>query len=170
VVGDKGSVVTVAIQFARPLPPGAPAAPPAEAPRGTPCTNVTATSFKMAELKYPEHLDAVWTSENYHDFPNPMMGSADLAAFNRQVFAALKPGGLYIIEDHNAAAGAGKSVTEKLHRIEKSAVIADVTAAGFKLEAESHILENPADDHAQAPFSLRGTSDKFLLKFRKPKH
>jgi len=169
VVGEKGSVKTLAIQMAMPRPAGAPPPPPPETPRGTPCTNVSADTYKIAELQLPSGLDVFWTSENYHDLPNPMFGSADLAVFNKKVYEALRPGGIYIVEDHNTAAGAGKTVTDKLHRIEKSAVIADVTAAGFKLDGDSHVLENPADDHSQPPFALKGTSDKFLLKFRKPK-
>jgi predicted methyltransferase len=150
-------------------PAAPPPPPPAEAPRGQQCANVSAASYKMADLKFPANLDAIWTSENYHDFRNPMFGSADMAVFNKTVYDALKPGGMFIVEDHNTAAGAGATVTDKLHRIEKATVIAEVTAAGFKLAGESPVLANPADDHSQGPFALKGTSDKFLLKFRKPR-
>ena len=120
----------------------------------------------------PEKLDLVWTSENYHDFHNAPAGAppADIAAFNKAVFDALKPGGVYLIEDHAAAAGAGATTTSTLHRIDPAAVKAEVEAAGFKLVGDSDLLKNPADPHTALVFdaSIRGHTDKMLFKFRKP--
>jgi len=47
----------------------------------------------------------------------------------------------------------------------------EVTAAGFTFAGESAALRNPADDHTKAVFdpSLRGHTDQFIYKFRKPK-
>jgi predicted methyltransferase len=119
-----------------------------------------------------EKLDLVWTSENYHDFHNAPPGAppADMAAFNKVVFDSLRPGGIYLIEDHAAAAGAGVTTTSTLHRIDPAAVKAEVEAAGFKLVGESDVLKNPADTHALPVFdaSIRGHTDKLLLKFKKP--
>ena len=123
----------------------------------------------MSELTMPTGLDLVWTSENYHDLNNAMFGGADMRPFNVAIYNSLKPGGVYLVEDHAAAVGSGKTATETLHRIEKAAVVADVTAAGFTLESESPVLANPDDDHSKGPFALNGKSDKFLLKFRKKK-
>lgn len=119
----------------------------------------------------PEPVDLVWTTLNYHDFKNNKQGDKDLAAItNAQAFAALKPGGVYLINDHAAAAGAPADVTSTLHRIEAATVIHEVEAAGFKLEASSQLLAHPADDHTQKVFEtgVRGKTDQFLLKFRKP--
>jgi predicted methyltransferase len=115
-------------------------------------------------------LDAVFIRQNYHDLYDKFMGPADVPGFNKQVYAALKPGGVYVILDHDAP-GAPMTVTETLHRIDKARVIKDVEAAGFKLDGESKILANPADDHTKMVFdpSIRGKTDQFLLKFRKPK-
>jgi predicted methyltransferase len=176
VAGEKGHVYTVAITPAiaraggppRDMPAGPPpGATPEAAPTGQACTNVTAASYKSTEFVLPASLDMVWTSENYHDLNNPMFGAPDMKAFNKVVYDALKPGGVYMVEDHAAAAGAGKSVTDTLHRIEASAVIADATAVGFVLEGQSTVLANAADPHTEGPFALSGKSDKFLLKFRK---
>jgi predicted methyltransferase len=178
VVGDKGHVYTIGISPSQPrvgspprdMPAGPPpGTPPAAAPTGEPCTNVTASSYKMSELAMPAGLDLVWTSENYHDLNNSMFGGADMRPFNQAIYDSLKPGGVYLVEDHAAALGSGTSATDTLHRIEKAAVVADVTAAGFTLEAESSALANPEDDHSKGPFALNGKSDKFLLKFRKKK-
>jgi predicted methyltransferase len=119
----------------------------------------------------PPGLDAVFIRQNYHDLYDKFMGPADVPAFNKAVFAALKPGGVYVVLDHVAAAGSGIGATETLHRIDPARVKADVLAAGFKLDAESSILANAADDHTKGVFdaSVRGHTDQFLYRFKKPK-
>jgi predicted methyltransferase len=120
--------------------------------------------------KVPEKLDMFWISQNYHDLHDKFMGPVDIAAFNKTVYDALKPGGVYIVLDHVAAKDAPAEVTETLHRIEPSTVRREVEAAGFKLESESTILANPADPHTKGVFdqSIRGHTDQFIYKFRKP--
>ena len=112
--------------------------------------------------------DVVWTAQNYHDLHNaaPEM----LPLVNRAVFAALKPGGYYVIVDHAAAAGSGVSATNTLHRIDPAVVKAEVTAAGFVFDGESTVLANPADDHMKMVFdpAIRGHTDQFAYRFRKP--
>ena len=121
----------------------------------------------------PEPLDVVWTSENYHDFHNSRPGGppADVVGFDNAVFAALKPGGVFLVEDHAAAAGAGPAVTSTLHRIDPAQVKAEIEAAGFKLEASSSVLANKADNHTLPVFdkAIQGHTDKLLMKFRKPR-
>jgi predicted methyltransferase len=118
----------------------------------------------------PSGLDAVFIRQNYHDLYDKFMGPADVPAFNKAVFAALKPGGVYVVLDHAAIAGSGVSATETLHRIDPARVKKDVLAAGFKLDAESSILANKADDHTKNVFdpSVRGQTDQFLFRFKKP--
>ncbi len=115
-------------------------------------------------------LDAVFIRQNYHDLHDKFMGPADVPAFNRAVYAMLKPGGVYVVLDHAAAAGSGLSATETLHRIDEAAVKSEVEAAGFKLDGESAVLANAADPHDKNVFdpSIRGHTDQFLLRFRKP--
>ncbi len=119
----------------------------------------------------PSGLDAVFIRQNYHDLYDKFMGPADVPAFNKAVFAALKPGGVYVVLDHAATAGSGVDATETLHRIDPARVKSDVLAAGFKLDGESSILANSADDHTKTVFdpSVRGHTDQFLLRFKKPK-
>jgi predicted methyltransferase len=119
----------------------------------------------------PSGLDAVFIRQNYHDLYDKFMGPADVAAFNKSVFTALKPGGVYVVLDHAAVAGSGIAATDTLHRIDPARVKSDVLAAGFKLESESSILSNPADDHTKNVFdpSIRDHTDQFLFKFRKPR-
>jgi predicted methyltransferase len=119
----------------------------------------------------PSGLDAVFIRQNYHDLYDKFMGPADVAAFNKAVFAALKPGGVYVVLDHAAVAGSGISATETLHRIDPARVKTDILAAGFKLDGASSILANASDDHTKIVFddSVRGHTDQFLFRFKKPK-
>ena len=119
----------------------------------------------------PSGLDAVFIRQNYHDLYDKFMGPADVPAFNKAVFAALKPGGVYVVLDHAALAGTGLGATDTLHRIDPARVKSDAMAAGFKLDAESSILANSDDDHTKNVFdpSVRGHTDQFLLRFKKPK-
>lgn len=172
IVGDKGHVYTMdVIKIPMPgTPPpdvgsGMAAAP---APAGTACNNVTGDAKLAAEMALPSGLDMVWTSENYHDLYNKRLGAPDMVQFNKAVFAALKPGGVYMVEDHAAQTGSGARDTDSLHRIDAEQVKKDAAAAGFVFEAASDVLKNSADTHDARVFDLKGQSDKFLLKFRKP--
>ena len=132
--------------------------------------NVSVSTPPVNALALPEHLDAVFIRQNYHDLHDKFMGPADVPAFNRAVFAALKPGGVYVVLDHASAAGSGLKDTDTTHRIDEAVVKSEVEAAGFVLARESTILANPADDHTKLVFNpaIRGKTDQFLLKFRKP--
>jgi predicted methyltransferase len=117
----------------------------------------------------PGIADIVWTSQNYHDLHN--ISGADVVAFNKVMFTALKPGGVYIVLDHAAAPGSGLRDTNTLHRIDPAAVKSEVLAAGFVFDGESKVLANPADAHTLNVFdpSLRHRTDQFIYRFRKPK-
>jgi predicted methyltransferase len=93
-----------------------------------------------------------------------------MVAFNRKVFAALKPGGTYIVLDHAAAADAPDNVTSTLHRAKESVVRQQVEAAGFRFVASGNVLRNPADNKGARVMEqdVRGKTDQFVLKFQKP--
>ena len=131
--------------------------------------NVTVVPADLASFTLPERADVVWTSENWHDFHNGP--TANPAGIAKAVYAALKPNGVFYIEDHAAAPGAGTTVTNTLHRIEASSVIAELTAAGFKLDGTGTFLANPADPHTAGVRdpSIQGKTDKFALRFRRPR-
>lgn len=136
-----------------------------------PAHNIQVISAPVNALGLPQGLDAVFIRQNYHDLHDEFMGPADVAAFNRQVFAALKPGGVYVVLDHAAAPGSGLSATETLHRIDPAAVKAEVAQSGFQFDGESAIFANPADPHDKLVFdpSISGKTDQFLYRFRKPR-
>jgi predicted methyltransferase len=139
--------------------------------------NTTLVIQPFDRFAVPEPLDLVYLGKIYHDFPNLMeMGPLDIAALNKAVFRALKPGGAYVIVDHAAAPGSGYLDTEpdmakRLHRIDPLIVKRQVEAAGFVLAAESTLLANPNDPRTKSVFdpSIREQTDRFILKFRKPK-
>ncbi|HYD87017.1 MAG TPA: hypothetical protein VEA80_06060 [Vitreimonas sp.] len=123
-------------------------------------------------LAYPEPLDVVFTAQNYHDMPLTAYNLGDRAAMNRTAFAALKPGGYYIVIDHSAVAGAPVETNAEttIHRIDEATVRREVEAAGFVFDGESDVLRNPADARTASVFddSIRGRTDQFVLRFRKP--
>ena len=132
--------------------------------------NVSVVSAPTRAFAAPEPLDLVFTVQNYHDLYGPYAGEGTGAAFDRAVFAALRPGGVYLVVDHHAAAGTGLSGAGQQHRIERQAAIDAITAAGFVLEAESDLLANPDDPLTASVFdpSIRGRTSQFMLRFRKP--
>jgi predicted methyltransferase len=110
-------------------------------------------------------FDLVTLMFNYHDFG--FMG-VDRAAMNRAVFAALKPGGLYVVADHSGRPGTGISESKTLHRIEEAFLRKEVEAAGFQLVAEGGFLRNPNDPRDRETPDPPMPKDEFVLKFRKP--
>ena len=111
-------------------------------------------------------LDVITLVNNYHDISYLPV---DRAQMNRKFFAALKPGGRYIVMDHSAAAGSGITAGKTLHRIDEATVRDEVRQAGFVLDGEATFLRNPADARDKPSTAQEQTSDKFLLRFVKPR-
>jgi predicted methyltransferase len=131
-----------------------------------PNTQYTLVNYNSVEL--PQNVDLVFNVLYYHDL---FINNIDTAALNAKIFKALKPGGVFFVVDHNAAAGSGTRDVKTLHRVDPAVIRAEVTKAGFKLEEESKLLAYPTDDHTQLVFApgLRGMTDQTVFKFRKPK-
>src|SRR5262249_52325754 len=132
--------------------------------------NVYLRRSKLGEFELPEKIDLFWITQNYHDLHIAEYGHVDIAHFNRLVFDALKPGGIYLIVDQAANPGTTEEQISALHRIDKAQVIREVTAAGFTLVGESDDLHHPRDDHTRSIFDpiVRGQTDQFMLKFQRP--
>lgn len=173
VVGPKGQVIAYVpaeITGFKSDPLGVAKAMAAEPGLG----NVKAFSDPIAQqpgAEFQNTLDVVWTFENYHDLHDSFMNGADVDGFNKAVFLLLKPGGYYVIVDHAAPAGSGLANTEDLHRIDPATLRAEVEKAGFIFDGESKVLANPADPRTAKVFdpSIRGNTDRFAYRFRKPK-
>lgn len=115
-------------------------------------------------------LDAVTMVLFYHD---TVWLGVNREAMNKAVFAALKPGGVFVIVDHSARPEDGAKVTDTFHRIAEDVVKSEVLAAGFVLDGHADFLRNRDDtrdwnDSPRAAGERRGTSDRFVLRFRKP--
>jgi predicted methyltransferase len=132
--------------------------------------NVVALSGDVNAFTTPSPVDMVWIRQNYHDLYDPFMAPADVAGFNRAVYRALKPGGLYVVIDHSAPDGSGLAATNTTHRIDAAVVKRDMAAAGFVFVGESNVLRNPADARDKLVFepSIRGKTDQFIYVFKKP--
>lgn len=132
--------------------------------------NVSEIAMSPEALAGVHDVDLVWTSQNYHDLHLTRL-KLDVVGLDKEIYAALKPGGVFFIEDHAAKPGSGTSTTDAMHRIDEDFVKHEVESVGFQLEGESDVLRNPADDHTLLVFDpkIRGHTDQFLLKFRKPK-
>jgi predicted methyltransferase len=128
--------------------------------------NITVLTQPAGTPSAPAPVDVVWTSLNYHDLHNPgPFGAGDIAGFNKAVFAALKPGGTFLVIDHAAAPGSGLSQTGTLHRIDPAAVKAEVLQAGFTFGGKSEALHRATDDHTA---KSSDSDDQFIFRFRKP--
>ena len=132
--------------------------------------NVDAIRSPMAAPDFPAGLDLVFTAQNYHDLHLNIAPADTASRVNAAAFAALKPGGLYVVIDHHAVAGAPMTSADTVHRIDIEAVKREVLAAGFVLDGESDLLANPADPRTANVFdgSIRGRTSQFMLRFRKP--
>ncbi len=168
VVGKTGHVYAIVPDFMMKLMPArvkAVQAMAAEPPYG----NISVRVDPVGSVAKGLALDAVWTSDNYHDVYG-FFGPQAAADLDAAVFRALKPGGVFLVIDHEAVSGTSETAPKTLHRIDPKTVIAQVLAAGFQLEAESTLLRNAADPHTAKVFdpAVRGHTDQFVYKFRKP--
>jgi predicted methyltransferase len=123
----------------------------------------------------PQQLDRVIFHLTFHDlwwesaeYRIPRM---DPDAFLAQLHAAMVPGGLVLIADHRARAGAEpRAETAARHRIDPAVAMAAMTKAGFVLQAKSDLLAVPADDLTKMVYEpdIRGKTDRFVQVWRRP--
>ena len=111
-------------------------------------------------------LDLVTLVLNYHDITYLPV---DRAKMNARIFAALRPGGRYVVIDHSGRPGTGTSEGRTLHRIDEAVVLDEVRSAGFVLDKEDSFLRNPADARDDPSGHPKVPTDKFALRFIKPR-
>ncbi len=137
--------------------------------------NLTYTGDLAAVMAKPASLDFVMLHLNYHDFyfesVEYKVPRTDPNVVIAGLFYATKPGGIVAVIDHVGPAGDTRAIVDKVHRIDPETVKADFARGGFVLEAESPLLRMASDDLSKSVFdpAVRGKTDRFALRFRKPK-
>jgi len=123
-----------------------------------------ANSYNFALFHLSYH-DAYWVSTEYK------VKEQDPNVLVQKIYTAMKPGGIVGVVDHAGVAGDTRVTVDKLHRIDPEVVKADFLRGGFKLVGESQHLRVTSDDHTKLVFdpTVRGKTDRFVLKFMKPK-
>lgn len=127
--------------------------------------NVEAVHGELAANGVVAQADAAITALNLHDVYNGQNGETAAVAFAKGVYDALKPGGVFGVIDHVGIAGQNNA---GFHRVQLAQARDVLTKAGFRIEAESNILANPADDHTKPVRDMARHTDQFLIRARKP--
>jgi predicted methyltransferase len=137
--------------------------------------NVRQVTAEVDELQLaPGTLDAALFVMSFHDmYWRPADGTwnrTDPAEMLKRLQAALKPGGVVVVQDHVANPGADPRLDAELHRIDPARARRDFEQAGFVFDGSSDVLAHPADDHTKVVFdeSVQGRTDQFVYRFRKP--
>ncbi|MBT6209900.1 MAG: class I SAM-dependent methyltransferase [Woeseia sp.] len=129
--------------------------------------NVSRLNIELTELTGSDtQYDAAITALNYHDIYNGFGEKAAVGAL-KVAFNSLKPGGVFGIIDHEGVAG---NDNEAMHRGVNADAVRVAEAAGFIVEGDSDILQLHDDDMSLPVFdaAVRGKTNRFLLKLRKP--
>src|SRR5262249_44688911 len=94
-------------------------------------SNVSVIVAPLTAAQLPRALDVIWTTQNYHDLHlAKFFPGLDIRTYNKAMLAALRPGGLYFVSDHEAQPGSGLRDLE-LHRIDAEVLKTEVMRAGF---------------------------------------
>jgi len=110
---------------------------------------------RMADIAPPGGADAVLTFRNIHNWLEAGHLDESLRTFAR----ALKPGGLFGVEEHRAAPGTPLAQMKSSGYVTEDLLIERAKAAGLNLVARSEINANPRDtkDHAKGVWALPPT-------------
>jgi len=137
--------------------------------------NVERLDKPLDALGLPKNsVDGAVMNLVFHDF---FWLSDNVPGILKDLYATLKPGGFVGVVDHSAPAGTKDRDAKDVkgnHRIDEEYVKQLFKEAGFELEAHSDALRNSADDRSKPFFAPEWKdsdkyTDRFVLKFRKPK-
>jgi predicted methyltransferase len=102
---------------------------------------------------------------SYHD--TTYLG-VDRPKMFKAIYAALKPGGYFVMGDYSAKPGSGTSVVQTLHRSDEALAKSEIEAAGFKLVGHGDFLRHPEDKRESHSHTSGSPVDCYVLKFQKP--
>ncbi|GJM14070.1 MAG: methyltransferase [Pseudohongiella sp.] len=146
----------------------------AERLEGDRLPNVQSVVMEANELALePNYFDAAVFVLGYHDLyyaAEPSWPAIDADNFVRRLYGIMKPGGILGIVDHAAQSGVSVSVANTLHRIDPGIIRHDLISAGFEFVGEADFLRSSEDDGSlpMSDPSVRGKTDRVVMKFRKP--
>lgn len=116
--------------------------------------------------------DAVFLVMAYHDIYYQAEGwpAIDEKKFLGNIHRVLKPGGIVLLIDHHALAGAPAESGNDVHRIDPARVKQGMETAGFRFEREDDFLANPDDNLSSSVFdpAIQGKTSRFVHLYRKP--
>jgi len=182
VVAERGRLVLARIDPSAPDAPPSPVDALARESRALHNVELLAVDPRRVDLGPDGSYDLVFNSRNYHGWIRRGLEQAIADA----VFRALKPGGVFGIEEHRGAAGTDQATTMKTGYVPEERIVGTFTRAGFRLADRSEVNANPRDtkDHPNGVWSLPpvlrgdakdrdrfiaiGESDRTTLKFVKP--
>lgn len=121
--------------------------------------------YVMDEFEFGvSDLDMALTFRNVHNF-----GEEGRMIMHRQVFNALKSGGIYGVVDHTRRHMEADN-PENRRRIDPVLVIKEVQAAGFEFVdySELHFRADDELEYEVGRRSVTGNTDRFTFRFRKP--
>jgi predicted methyltransferase len=139
---------------------------------------------RKIDLAPPGSVDMVLTFRNIHNWMED--GPEGVKTVFKAAYTALKPGGVFGVEEHRLPAGKAQDATASSGYMSEAYVIGQAEAAGFKLAAKSEINANPKDtadhkggvwalpptytnkDQDRAKYQAIGESNRMTLKFVKP--
>jgi predicted methyltransferase len=125
---------------------------------------------RVSDFVLPEKVDLIFVGQHYHDMKSPILGPVDMRRFSQAAFAALKPGGYYVVVDFAAAPGSGARDAATLGRVDPALVKAEAGEAGFQFSGETPVLADRADPHnARGQDGVPGKGDQFVYRFVKPR-
>ena len=168
-VGPAGSVVAL-------NPPGfAKATADAWTERRARVPNIELLTTPFAEAALPRaSFDFALFHIVYHDLywtsAEEGLPRVEPRAILANLYAAMKPGGVVAVIDHVGPRGDTRAIVDKLHRIDPETIKTDFARVGFRLEGQSRLLRNAADDHTKLVFdpAIRGKTDRVIYRFVKP--
>jgi predicted methyltransferase len=133
--------------------------------------NVKPVRSLISDFALPEQVDVIITVQNLHDLYLKPMPPGTPEKGIAALYAALKPGGTLVVVDHVAEAGTGSSAADTIHRIDPAFTRATLEKAGFRFDGELAAWRNSNDPHSANVFDaqIRGKTDQFAYRFRKPK-
>lgn len=132
----------------------------------------------------PESVDLVVTFRNLHNW---LAKDGAAPAMLSAMYAALKPGGVLGLVDHRADPAAPVDARAKLGYVNEQYAIDLIEQAGFEFIGSSEVNANPKDTHDwdqgvwtlpptyrlgdkdRERYAAIGESDRFTLRFRKPR-